>query len=295
MNALQKTLSFVLLISAFSANAEPPLTLQQAIKKAIDEDALISGLGEEQHAWQEKSVSAQTWADPKLRFGAQAVPIDTFDMDQEAMTQLVMGYQQMFPRGDMLKNSSAMMLSKASQEKSKLELRKRKIALSVKKSWYAVWYRRNAIKTIQSNRKVFEEILDINEAFYASGKKDQQKVVQAELDLSLIDDQLQTMQSALMVAEAELSKWLGGGLNVDIDKLPHDDIDWKVPPIRELNLYVGDHPMIKQANDNLSKNKNMLAMEQDKYSAQTSATTKNSSTSLPFKLSTARLINEDRL
>ncbi|VAW54743.1 hypothetical protein MNBD_GAMMA07-956 [hydrothermal vent metagenome] len=267
MNALQKIFSFVLLITTFSANAGDPLTLKQAIEQAIADDALILGISEERNAWQELSVSSQAWADPKLRFGAQGVPIDTFDLDQEAMTQVVFGYQQMFPRGNMLNNKAAVMQSNAGHEKSKLELRKRKIALSVKKSWYAVLFRRNAIKIIQSNRKVFEKVLDINESFYASGKTDQQKVVQAELDISLIDDQLQNMQSELMVAEAALAKWLGGKLNVQIDNHPHDDIEF-IPPYRELKLDVENHPLIKQANDKLSKHKNMLAMAQDKYSAQ---------------------------
>ncbi len=267
MNALQKIFSMATLVVAFSANADGNLTLEQAIKTAIANDALISGIAASEEAWQSKSMSSQAWADPKLRFGAQAVPIDTFDLDQEAMTQLVVGYQQVFPRGNMLKNSSAVMLSNAGHEQSKMELRKRKIELGVKKSWYAVMFRQRSIKIIQSNRTVFEKILDINESFYASGKGHQQRVVQAQLDISLIDDKLQTIQSELMVAQEALSKWMGGEYVMVAEEASHDRTDL-VLPLAHLKETLKEHPLIKQANDKLSMKRNMLAMEQDKYSAQ---------------------------
>jgi len=267
MSALKKRSIIVIFICAISVNTANALGLQQALDRALENDALVSGLAAKQKAWHELSYASQTWADPKLRFGAQAVPVDSFNLDQEPMTQLVVGYQQMFPRGDNLKNKSAVMQANAELEASKLELRKRHVVRSVKKAWYQVWYRQQAIKIIHSNRKIFEEMLDINQSFYASGRTDQQSVVQAELDISLIDDKLQTMQSELMVSQESLTKWLGGEQVTVNEDLP-EDISDLIQPVDVLQSGLKMHPQIKWANEMLNMRKSALALAQDKYSAQ---------------------------
>ena len=267
MSALKYLFTITLLISAFSLQANDALSLQQALKMALENDALVSSFSEKKNAWNQLSKASQTWDDPKLRFGAQAVPVDTFDLDQEPMTQLVIGYQQMFPRGENLKNNSDVMQANAEVEANKLEMRKRQVVRGVKKSWYEVWYRQQAIKIIESNRVIFVEMLDINQSFYASGRSDQQSVVQAELDISLIDDRLETMQSELQVAEASLAKWLGVDM-VIVDGTLQQAVPYLIKSIDSLKPTLKVHPQIKQANEVLNMRKSALALAQDKYSAQ---------------------------
>jgi len=261
-------LSFItLLFISSSLNAKNAVNLGQAIDLALGNDALISGLLAKQDAWNQLSHASQTWDDPKLRFGAQAVPIDTFNLDQEPMTQLVLGYQQNFPRGDSLKNKTDVMKANASTEASKIELRKRQVILAVKKSWYEVLYRQNAISVIESNRNVFEEMLNINQDFYASGRANQQSVVQAELDISLVDDKLQTMQSELIVAQEALSRWLGFD-NVKLNHGGEDGSEYKLSPLTTLQPLIKQHPEVKQSLNNLKMQRSAQALEEDKYSAQ---------------------------
>ena len=267
MKALIKLSFITLLFINFTLKADNSVNLKQALELALNNDALISGLVAKQDAWNQLSHASQTWDDPKLRFGAQAVPIDTFNLDQEPMTQLVLGYQQNFPRGDSLKNKTDMMKANASTEGSKVELRKRQVILAVKKSWYEVWYRQNAISVIESNRKVFEEMLNINQDFYASGRASQQSVVQAELDISLVDDKLQTMQSELLVAQEALVKWLGVN-DVKFDYAEIDDSGYTIKSLPALQSLITQHPKLKQAQDNLNMQRSALALEEDKYSAQ---------------------------
>jgi len=267
MSALRKISLVTLWLSSLVANADDTLSLKQALEMAVNNDALITGLIAKQDAWNQLGYASHTWDDPKLHFGAQAVPVDSFDLKQEPMTQLVVGYQQMFPRGDKLKNNSAVMQANAGVELGKVELRKREVIRHVKKSWYEVWYRQQAIKIIKSNRRIFEKMLDINQSFYASGRADQQSVVQAELDISLIDDKLQTMQSELMVSQESLSKWLALE-NVQVSEdLPEESIEI-IKTIDDLKSELKKHPKIQQANEKLNMHKSALALEQDKYSAQ---------------------------
>ena len=267
MNALRELSLIALFLSVFTVDAGESLGLHQALELALKNDSVVSGFQAQQDAWHQLSYASQTWDDPKLRFGAQAVPIDTFDLEQEPMTQFVVGYQQMFPRGEKLKHNSDVMLANAGVEASKVQLRKRQVVRAVKKSWYEVWYRQQALKIIQSNRKIFEEMLNINQSFYASGRSDQQTVVQAELDISLIDDKLQTMESGLLVSQESLLKWLGIGQVTVNESLPDEASDL-IQSVEILQLGLKKHPLIKQANENLNKHKSELALTQDKYSAQ---------------------------
>ena len=150
MNALRELSLIALFLSVFTVDAGESLGLHQALKLALKNDSVVSGFQAQQDAWHQLSYASQTWEDPKLRFGAQAVPIDTFDLEQEPMTQLVVGYQQMFPRGEKLKHNSDVMLANAGVEASKVQLRKRQVVRAVKKSWYEVWYRQQALKIIHS-------------------------------------------------------------------------------------------------------------------------------------------------
>ncbi|RDH82314.1 MAG: hypothetical protein DIZ80_08415 [endosymbiont of Galathealinum brachiosum] len=267
MKALRELSVIALFATVFTVNAGESLDLNQALELALKNDSLVSGFVAQQDAWHQLSYASQTWEDPTLRFGAQAVPVDTFDLDQEPMTQLVVGYQQMFPRGEKLKNNADIMQANAGVEAGKVELRKRQVVRDVKKSWYEVWYRQQALKIIQSNRKIFEEMLDINQSFYASGRTDQQSVVQAELDISLLDDKLQTMQSELMVSQESLIKWLGIERVTVNESLPEESSNL-TQSVEILQSGLKNHPLIKQANEKLNKRKSELALTQDKYSVQ---------------------------
>ena len=54
--------------------------------------------------------------DPTLFAVAQSLPTDTFDTDQEPMTQLRFGIRQMFPKGDSLDIKRDMSVDKSSQQ-----------------------------------------------------------------------------------------------------------------------------------------------------------------------------------
>lgn len=254
-------------VYAKSKDKRQSINLQDAIILALEHDVKIFGISAKQNSWQEQSIAAETWDDPKLRFGALSVPLDSFDLEQEPMTQLVLAYQQMLPRGDSLRNKSSILQANASVEASHVDLRKRQVVRAVKKAWYEVMYRQKEIEIIKDNRKLFSEMLDINQAFYASGRIQQQSVVQAELDISLIDDKLQQLQSSLLVARVALEKWLGRELKL-IDENKHKQHIHNVENLNELKPYLQTHPDIMQSKAKLAMRQGALALERDKYSAQ---------------------------
>ena len=62
----------------------------------------------------EKSVAEGELMDPKLQIGLLNLPTDTFDFDQEPMTQFKVSYIQQFPSGDSRRLPSWMPSKKSS-------------------------------------------------------------------------------------------------------------------------------------------------------------------------------------
>lgn len=78
------------------------LTLEAAIAQAIASDPWLNGSRYREDALTSESISASTLPDPKVSLMAANFPTDSFDINQEPMTQLTVGVSQMFPRGDSL-------------------------------------------------------------------------------------------------------------------------------------------------------------------------------------------------
>ena len=80
----------------FSAHA---LDLAEAERIAIERDAVLRQLAAESQAMRERGVAEGQLMDPKLRFGAVNLPVDSFSLDAEDMTMLEVGVSQEFPAG----------------------------------------------------------------------------------------------------------------------------------------------------------------------------------------------------
>jgi outer membrane protein TolC len=246
-----------------------PLSLVQAEKLALDRDTLMRSFSTRGQAFEEQAIASQTWSDPRLKFGALAVPLDTFDLDQEAMTQVILGYQQILPRGDSLAHRSGLMRAKASSEKFAAEKRRRQVLMHVRKAWLNVLLQEKSIDIINANRRLFEQLLDISQAFYASGRQHQQEVVQAELEISLVDDQLEKVRSALLVARAGLAKWLGEEYaQVPLVVTSVDDLLNKVPELALIRDALDTHPELQQVHAHIAAGRQKVRLAQEKYSPQ---------------------------
>jgi len=238
---------FLLSLPGIGICADVSLSLQQAEQAALEQDPVIKSHLENARAFEDESVAAGEWPDPKLKFGFLSVPTDTYDLDQEPMTQFVLGYQQALPRGDSNRLMTAARQAQAQMKHADVALRQRMVQLNVRKAWYRVYLQDQSLKIIQQNRQLVKQQLRVSQSLYAAGKSQQQDVLQAELELSLLDDRIEQVGSMQQQSRAMLAKWVGDELAVlplaDPDGFPrnavHRDID-------ELLLVLDDHPELKK-------------------------------------------------
>jgi len=245
------------------------MSLQDAERLALERDTIIKSSDQQALAFAEKSRSVEAWPDPRIKLGVQAVPIGSFDLEQEPMTQIVLGYQQMLPRGNSLTYASESMDAMSRMQTAKSAKRKREVLKQVRQAWLDVVFHNESIRIIQANRLLFAKMLDITQSYYAAGRQQQQDVVQAELEISLVDDRLEQALSSRIVAKANLAKWIGEE-NMDDEAFFVDkNIKIKVlPEIHLLNSKLQKNPELIAANESIVSQQKKLDMAEEQYKPQ---------------------------
>ena len=182
------------------------LSLQEAESLAIEQDPKLSAIRLKSEALQESAVAASTLPDPKLKFGLMNFPTDTFDRDQEAMTQIQVGVVQMFPSGDTLQLKSDRMVVNAKGETARAQAQQRNVLQQVRMSWLDVYYWQHAADVVAKNRELFRQLVKVTESLYAVGRRKQQDVLRAELELGLLDDRETQVTTMVEMTRANLAK-----------------------------------------------------------------------------------------
>ena len=259
----------LLIMAPASLWAATGLSLQEAEQLALQRDTVNKSFKQQAQAYSEQAKASDTWADPRIKFGTQAVPVDSFDLQQEPMTQVIVGYQQMLPRGDSLAYKSAAMMAMQRMELARADKRQREVLMKVRQAWLDVVLQEKSIRIIQENRGLFEQMLDISQAFYASGRQQQQDVVQAELEISLVDDRLEQARSKLIVAQARLAKWVGeenlqNGVAIDQANLQLPSL----PSISKLETRLEQNPELIVIREKIVNQQKKLDIADEQYSPQ---------------------------
>ena len=249
--------------------ANMTLSMQQAEQIALENDALIKSHQQYSSAYKQESVASDQWPDPKMKFGFQSLPTDSFDLDQEPMTQVVIGYSQMVPRGDSLLYESELMLARSDMRLAEMVLRQRQVRLAVRRAWLNVYLQEASEKILKKNRYLFKQQLDVSQSLYSAGRKHQQDVLQAELELSLVDDKLQQIESKKNEARTQLARWIGNEA-INYELVSEDNLFVAVSNKRidQLLNSVQRHPGISKYNAKINVSHQQVALAKQKYKPQ---------------------------
>ncbi|NOR26049.1 MAG: transporter [Desulforhopalus sp.] len=186
------------------------LRLETAVKEAQLNDPWLVGNQHSQDAIESMSVAAGTYPDPKMSLSLANLPTDTFDFDQEAMTQFKVGLSQVFPRGDSLAIKRKQLELVGSQFPFQRQNRKAKVVVTVGQLWLNAYLAQESISLIEKDRPLFEQLADVAVASYSSayGRTRQQDIIRAQLELTRLDDRLTILKQKQEVFVEQLSEWL---------------------------------------------------------------------------------------
>ena len=281
-------LSVILPSTAIAANKV--LSFERAIKQAQEYDPWLKGNKHKQNALIALSRAVATLPDPKMSLGMANLPTNGFDFSQEAMTQFKVGMTQIFPRGDTLEIKNEQ-LKLQSQAYPFLRLdRRAKVAVTVGSLWLDAYRIKQSIALIEKNRSLFEQLVDVTQASYASalGKTRQQDIVRAQLELTRLDDRLNQLAQQENHFEGQLFQWLNSYLvddnnSKDFSVFPLDNIDLgeklieidlqqpalvyatRLQKAEQLVLYFEQHPAVMAINKKIQSTSKGINLAQQKY------------------------------
>ena len=242
------SIGLVLIFAGTAQSRGNTLSLEEAVKAAQLNDPWLIGNRHSQDAIESMSVAAGTLADPKISLALANMPLDSFDFNQEAMTQLKVGVTQMFPRGDSLAIKRRQLEAVGSQFPFQRLDRKAKIVVTVSQLWMDAYKAQESIVLIEKDRPLFEQLADVAEASYSAalGKTRQQDIVRAQLELTRLDDRLMMLRQKQEMLMEKLSEWLSEYFRED------GDSSAGMAPIPWSRLVLDkDRPDIKMLNESL--------------------------------------------
>lgn len=196
--------------------AQGPLSLEDAIALAREQDPWLEGSRLRQQALAASEVAAGTLPDPMISLGAANLPIDTFNFNQEPMTQFKVGVSQALPRGDSLELGQARFALLGEQQEHLRSDREQQLAVTVTGLWLDAWLAQESARLIESDRALFEYLFEVAQNSYSNalGQTRQQDVIRAQLELTRLEDRIARLQQQRDTALGQLAQWLGAGVEV---------------------------------------------------------------------------------
>lgn len=244
-SVLGVTLAAAVTVTSAQAQSALPLTMAEAEDLALAAEPGRLALEARAAALTERAAVAGELPDPMLRVGLNNFPIESGGFSTEGMTQLMVGYRQAFPAGKTRSLSFKKFGLLADSLNDNAATRGRDVRTATQQAWLELYFLERSEALIHESRPLFSDLAEITRSLYSVGRKNQQDVLRAELELSRLDDRLIDIGRRRAVARAALAEWIGVEASRPIaGNFPRWDT---VPPKSDLEQGLAQHPAVRAA------------------------------------------------
>ena len=246
---------FLLLVTgvllAFNAEAqqEVVLTLAEAEDLALAAEPGQQAMQAKAAALEARAVVAGELPDPMLRLGINNFPVESGGFRTEGMTSAAIGLRQAFPAGKTRVVSARQFDLLAAEMNENADARGRNVVTTVRGAWLDLYYWEQAHKLVAESRPFFADLAAVTRSLYAVGRKSQQDVLRAELELSRLEDRLIDIERQRSRARAALGEWVGSDAARPVaPKLP----GWgQIPQLESMQAMLPEHPVLRAADSQI--------------------------------------------
>jgi len=264
LEARCRVVAVTLFLLAGSGNAfASRLTMSETEQLALSNDYSLLAIKARSESMSELSVATGKLPDPQLKLGFANLPTDTFNLGQEAMTQAVIGVRQSFPRGQTRSLSSERMGESVARNDAEAEDRKHKVLLAVREAYTRIYLHQERQKILQQSLIIFTDLAEITRDYYATGRAHQQDVIQAQLELSKVEERLVRIGQQQDEARAQLAEW--------IDTDAYRDLDSQWPQLtqpenaQQITGKLVDHPRMRAWQHEIGKSRKTEEIARQAY------------------------------
>jgi len=195
------------------------LELQQAINAVTTQNPGLAAMQAKADALTAVPSQKSSLSDPMLMLNAMNLPVDSFDLQQEAMTQLQVGFSQMLPYPGKLALRARVAEHLSQTAGWNVDEMRLILVRDVKMVWWNLYFLDRALEIVLRNKQLLRQLVKVAQTKYRVGKGLQQDVLLAQLELSKLEDKVINLQGTRRNQEARMNTLLSQSMQSQI-KLP---------------------------------------------------------------------------
>src|SRR5260221_10769855 len=234
-----------LIVTALSAQAQAPLTLQEAQRRALERSRQLAAQDSAVRSSREMAVAAGQLPDPVLKMGVDNLPVngqDQFSFTRDFMTMRRIGVMQELTRSEKLE----LRAQRFDREAEKSVAEKAAAVASIQRDSAIAWLDRYYAEAMA--RVIAEQIEQVKgeivaaEGVYRGGRGSQADVIGAHSTLAALEDRASELRRRVLVAKTNLGRWIGEGPDAPLAARP--SIDTVHLDTGTLENHLAQHPQI---------------------------------------------------
>jgi len=191
-------------ISPVVPELEGPHPVDDYIQFALTQNPEVLAARKRMEALAHQVPVAASLQDPMLNVTVQPEPVQTAAGQQE----LILSASQKFPWFGKLDTSAAIAESQTNVARAHLAAAELATISKVKRAYYELYFIQQATSVTKEERKLLEEIRDVANTRYRAGRTSQQDVLRADLEVSIVENELIRLRQQLKSGQARLSRIL---------------------------------------------------------------------------------------
>lgn len=263
--------------SAAPANDSAQATLSQLIHTALLNDSSREQFYAQSYSKREAGIASATLMDPKIKVGVTGLPVDSFKFDEDPMTNISVGLMQQFERGSTLDLKQRMANQQADGLALQVHARELEVANAITSLWLELGYQQASEQILREKRRLLKEMEGFVRTNYSIGKSEAQDLLNAQLQVSKLDEKLLANQQMQKRITGQMSEWLGDEWLTTATSLnANGPLNWaKLEDAlsatnAQTNYYakLSQHPIVKMADVNISVNRTQVDIAEQAYAPQ---------------------------
>ena len=194
------------------AQAQPTLSLDQALRLAQDRSRQLVAQNAAASAAREMAAAAGQLPDPTLKFGINNLPIngpDRYSLTNDFMTMRSIGVMQEFTRKDKRRARSARFDREAEVAQAGRAVALADLRRDTTMAWLERHYQERMREVLQAQRTEAGLQVEAAGAAYRGGHGSQADVFAARSAVAQIDDRIRQTDGQIAAAKTRLARWVG--------------------------------------------------------------------------------------
>ncbi|MGB5340308.1 MAG: TolC family protein [Gammaproteobacteria bacterium] len=228
--------------------ATSALLLEDAVALAVAGNPGLAEMQARAAAMAAMPSQAGALPDPMVSLSALNFPTDTFDRDQEPMTQLQIGIEQALPFPGKLGLQERAAEFDAHAAASNVDETRLRLVHQVKQGWWQIYYLDRALDIVARNQDLLRQFVQIAQTKYKVGEGLQQEVLLAQVELSKLFDRQIELRGLRRQQAARFNALLDrrAGTPVVLPELVDEGLNRVVPEAQLYDRAEASRPLLAQ-------------------------------------------------